>query len=216
MELIITYLIETGGMFGVLLAISFAWIIFREKQLFGKSSMPKEEVATEEKTKPEVDKILYMVEDIKKKQEEAAAQITVIAPIIEQIHDLKKTEIISIEKLGTQITGIDAKIYDVEKKTQDLWDWHSVKDAEGVPLWYVRRSLEDSINKLESSVESLQSSVIHVNESLKDDLDDRLQKVNDDRVTELKKLLNTYNKTVTDLILALEKIKSLLKNNDGE
>jgi membrane-associated HD superfamily phosphohydrolase len=212
MELIITYLIEKGGMFGVLLAISFAWIVFREKQLFNKNP-PKKEIV-ESQAKPEVDKILYIVEDIKKKQEEASLLLNALGPIVEQIHDLEKTEITSIEKLGTQITGIDSKISEVEKKTQDLWDWHAVKDSEGVPLWYVRRSLEESIGKLETSVGNLQLNITQVNEALRTDLEERLQKVNDERVLELKRLLETYNKTVTDLILALEKIKFLLKSDE--
>ena len=214
MELIITYLIERGGIFGVLFALSLAWIVFREKQLFGKSP-PKDQVEDVEKIRPEVDKLLYIVEEIKKKQEETSKQIIDMAPTVGQIYDLEKTELANIEKLGIQINGIDTKFSDLEKKTQDLWDWHAVKDDEGVPLWYVRRSLEESINNLEASVGALQLSIVSVNDTLRVDLEDRLQKVNDERVVELKQLLETYNKTVTDLMLALEKIKFLLKNSSG-
>ena len=215
-ELIITYLIEKGGVFGVLLAISIAWIVFREQQFFGKN-VEKKELSKKPDTPdkpPEIDKILYIVEDIKKKQEEASQQLTDIRPIIEQIHDLEKTELLNIEKLGSQIIGIDLKLTDVERKTQDLHDWHAVKDSDGVPLWYVRRSLEESISKLEDSVGSLKLNLSQVSDEIRSDLEDRLQKVNDERVGELKKLLETYNKTVTDLILALEKIKFLLKSED--
>jgi len=209
MELIITYLIEKGGMFGVLLAISIAWITFREKQLFNKSSPKKSNDSSD------IDKILYIVEDMKKRQEDACSSLNSMIPMVEQIVDLEKTELLNIEKLGTQILEVDTKISQVERKTQDLWEWHSIRDSDGVPVWYVRKSLEDSISKLELSVQSLQTNITQVNDSLRSDFEDRLQKVNSDRVIELRELLENYNKTVTDLILALEKIKFLLKSRDS-
>lgn len=38
---------------------------------------------------------------------------------------------------------------------KDLWRWHSLTDDEGVKVWYVRKSLEDSIHKLVEVVERL-------------------------------------------------------------
>jgi prefoldin subunit 5 len=37
----------------------------------------------------------------------------------------------------------------------DLWRWHNVSDAEGVKIWYVRRSLEDAIGKLAVSIDKM-------------------------------------------------------------
>lgn len=214
MDIIITYLIERGGMFGVLLAISFAWIVFREKQFFQKTGASKAKISEASDKNADIDKIIYIVEGMKQRQEEACSSLSTLAPIISQIHELEKAEVLGLEKLGNQIAGIDLKISDVEKKTHDLWDWHAVKDSDGVPLWYVRRSLEESILKLEASVGSLQLNMTEVNISLRTDLKDRLQEVNNERIAELKRLLGTYNKTVTDLILALEKIKFLLKSEE--
>jgi hypothetical protein len=39
------------------------------------------------------------------------------------------------------------------KQVQDLWVWHNKEDDEGVKIWYVRKSLEDAINKLAENIE---------------------------------------------------------------
>jgi hypothetical protein len=36
---------------------------------------------------------------------------------------------------------------------RDLHDWHDKEDAEGVKVWYVRRSLEEAITKLSENIE---------------------------------------------------------------
>ena len=36
----------------------------------------------------------------------------------------------------------------IKDKVDDLYEWHNKTDADGVPLWYVRRSLEQSIKDL--------------------------------------------------------------------
>lgn len=43
----------------------------------------------------------------------------------------------------------------IAKQVDDLWTWHNVRDGDGVPVWYVRRSLEESIAKLADSIEKL-------------------------------------------------------------
>lgn len=39
------------------------------------------------------------------------------------------------------------------KQVQDLYDWHSKTDDDGVKVWYVRRSLEKAIDKLGDNLE---------------------------------------------------------------
>jgi hypothetical protein len=41
---------------------------------------------------------------------------------------------------------------DIQGKTNDLHEWHSKTDAEGVKIWYVRRSLEGAIGELSKNV----------------------------------------------------------------
>jgi len=42
---------------------------------------------------------------------------------------------------------------DIQKRTQEMHQWHNVKDHDGVPVWYVRRSLEDAIIKLAATID---------------------------------------------------------------
>ena len=38
------------------------------------------------------------------------------------------------------------------KQVEDLHDWHNVRDNEGKPIWYARKSLEVAIEKLSENV----------------------------------------------------------------
>lgn len=40
----------------------------------------------------------------------------------------------------------------VSRQIDDLWKWHAKEDDEGVKIWYVRRSLEDAIEKLAQNI----------------------------------------------------------------
>ena len=39
-------------------------------------------------------------------------------------------------------------------QVDQLYDWHNVKDSDGIPLWYVRRSLEDSLKSLAKNIDT--------------------------------------------------------------
>lgn len=40
------------------------------------------------------------------------------------------------------------------KQIDQLWHWHNKTDQDGVPVWYVRKSLEDVIYKLSENIEN--------------------------------------------------------------
>ena len=42
-----------------------------------------------------------------------------------------------------EVENLDLK--NLEAQQRDLWIWHNEKDDDGVPRWYVRKSLEESI-----------------------------------------------------------------------
>ena len=47
----------------------------------------------------------------------------------------------------------DNKLHDViANQLNDLHQWHNVKDEEGMPVWYVRRSLGDAIQALADNI----------------------------------------------------------------
>lgn len=53
----------------------------------------------------------------------------------------------------TKKNGSNSKIMTkIERQVDELWEWHNIKDADGVPIWYVRRSLEDAIHKLADNI----------------------------------------------------------------
>lgn len=221
MDLIIQYLIEKGGGFGVLLAISLAWIVFREKNLLSQKSEEKKE--SEDKTPTpdprdiEVAKILYTLQELKSESEKAFSTVYSLNPMLEQIYNLEKTGGNKVEKVNTHITAVENKITEIDRKVKDLWDWHAVKDFDGMPIWYNKKTTENTIVEIKEAIENLDRNFMNISKSICMDLDDRLQKVNSERIAELKQLLDAYNKTVKDLIIALEKIKFLLKSkDDGE
>ncbi|MDX2073019.1 MAG: hypothetical protein SFX19_01485 [Alphaproteobacteria bacterium] len=54
------------------------------------------------------------------------------------------------ERLRTQNnTQLDI----MAKQLQELHDWHAVTDEDGVKIWYLRRSLENAIEKLTNNLD---------------------------------------------------------------
>lgn len=49
-----------------------------------------------------------------------------------------------------KVTGQLERIYE---QVDELYKLHDVKDRNGLPVWYVRRSLEDSIEKLSEAID---------------------------------------------------------------
>ena len=45
------------------------------------------------------------------------------------------------------------KIDSMHKWTAQLHEWHNQKDKDGVPVWYVRSSFENAINRLTETLE---------------------------------------------------------------
>lgn len=44
---------------------------------------------------------------------------------------------------------------DMYQMVKDLHEWHAVADQDGVKVWYVRRSLEEAVEKLATTIEKL-------------------------------------------------------------
>jgi len=74
-----------------------------------------------------------------------------------------------LAKAVDAILAVDLK--KIEQQSQVMFDLHNIKDREGVPIWYVRSSLEEAIKKLVVSIDNqtnLVSSLVHeVREHLK-------------------------------------------------
>lgn len=50
--------------------------------------------------------------------------------------------------MNEHVNDVRFAVSKVKEKVDDLHDWHDKRDADGVPLWYVRLSLEGSIKDL--------------------------------------------------------------------
>ena len=44
------------------------------------------------------------------------------------------------------------KLDELSRQMENLYDWHNVRDQDGVPVWYFKRSLEDTLDKLSDSI----------------------------------------------------------------
>ena len=51
------------------------------------------------------------------------------------------------------LAELTKKIDRIERQSQDLWEWHSRTDEDGVKIWYVRKSFEVSIDRLADILE---------------------------------------------------------------
>lgn len=56
-----------------------------------------------------------------------------------------------------EVENLDLK--NLEAQQRDLWIWHNEKDDDGVPRWYVRKSLEESIKRQNKILSELTKAV---------------------------------------------------------
>ena len=73
----------------------------------------------------------------------AAAAIFFAIWIVRELTAIRKRD--KIDKMCVMLDTL-------KHQTADLHEWHAVKDAEGVPVWYVRRSLEEAIKELSGNI----------------------------------------------------------------
>lgn len=50
--------------------------------------------------------------------------------------------------MNEHVNDVRGTVSAIKDKVDDLHEWHNKTDADGIPLWYVRRSLEESIREL--------------------------------------------------------------------
>ena len=74
----------------------------------------------------------------------------------EEEQELRKKEQELHEKRHEKIVE---RLRDLKDKNDDLHEWHSKTDADGVKVWYVRQSLEQAVVKLSDNI-SIQTEVL--------------------------------------------------------
>lgn len=105
--------------------------------------------------------------------EYGVAGILVIIILREVFNFLKSQKVKKIEngdysnkKIFDFLVQLNGKINDANREIHDLYQWHDVKDGDGVPIWYIRRSLEEAIKALADNVgeqtKVFQGLVVHI------------------------------------------------------
>lgn len=68
--------------------------------------------------------------------------------------NLQNTDI-QFATINNQLANINAKINNIEEQSKIMYEWHDKSDRDGVKIWYVRQSLEDSMRDNARAVETI-------------------------------------------------------------
>jgi hypothetical protein len=58
----------------------------------------------------------------------------------------------AIKNLLSELKDIKKLVYEAKDKTDDLYKWHDVRDADGVPKWYIKESMEETMKVLAEAI----------------------------------------------------------------
>lgn len=109
----------------------------------------------------------------------------------------------------------ETNFFKKEKKVEDKKEDDEIKETiitHSKEIKYSQQKTAEILQEIHSAIGSFKK----INEENSEriiDLTEKLQKVNDNRVEELKNILQEYNSTMKDLNLAIEQIKFILKSN---
>jgi hypothetical protein len=83
---------------------------------------------------------------------------TIQACLIKMKMDMAEEKICMAERKDHQEKHFEESEEDAEL-VKKMYDLHNVKDADGVPIWYVRHSLEEAVKNLAISMDKLTESL---------------------------------------------------------
>lgn len=117
------------------------------------------------------------------------------------------------EEIKMLLEIINATVGDVKTKVDNLDVLHSLKDEDGVPVWYVKKSLTDNISEIKTNT----FKIIEIDNKL---VDKQLAIVSgydafiNDYRAEYKDLITEYHSTLQELVVGLEKLKLEIQSGD--
>ena len=79
------------------------------------------------------------------------AEKKVISPLMEQKQTLTEMKM-EMGRLIEQNKQLDSRCSQNARVLEELYKLHDVKDGDGVPIWYVKQSLESAIEKLADNI----------------------------------------------------------------
>ena len=92
---------------------------------------------------------------MRKRDDQLAVWLLVGLLAVDRVLGALKSRGVDLQRIGRQV--------------DDLHDWHDETDADGVKIWYVRRSLEDALHSLSENI-SLETKLL-------DRIDRRLERI---------------------------------------
>jgi hypothetical protein len=70
--------------------------------------------------------------------------------------------------LSLGISGVFVALWGIRKQVDELYKWHDQRDTDGVPVWYMRKSLETAILQLSENLAKQTEVLQHQTEVLRD------------------------------------------------
>jgi len=71
----------------------------------------------------------------------------------------------NLTKIENTVYSTSDMIKKISKESEKLSELHNVRDEDGVPVWYVRRSMDESLKQLGSAIGNLNNLLMKMNDS---------------------------------------------------
>ncbi len=93
---------------------------------------------------------------------QTAAIVAVIAVILDKTlpwiakarnGGVSKDQITAQKPLMDKLESLEEDLKIVDRRVEDLHDWHAKEDADGVKVWYIRHSLEEAVSRIGESID---------------------------------------------------------------
>lgn len=74
--------------------------------------------------------------------------------------------VLGMDKVLSTLRSRGIDLHKISQQIAEMHDWHSQVDSDGVKVWYVRRSLEEAIEKLTKVLDSMDRRMERMEERL--------------------------------------------------
>jgi len=147
-ELIISALIERGGVFGLLLSISFGWIVYRERQFSSKSKEAENDKKNEQVLNDILSKINIIyenVDDYRISNSKTLKKISEVFVYLEQFEKVNSENLFRIDKLSENLENVNQER--VEELKEVLLNYNKTITELTITLEKIKFLLKNKINE---------------------------------------------------------------------
>ncbi|HUW47260.1 MAG TPA: hypothetical protein VMW36_00765 [Patescibacteria group bacterium] len=82
-----------------------------------------------------------------------AVVLLFVAAALKSLFDWIKQK--NLQNTEERLSVIEKTVIHIDTKVVELHKWHDIQDSDGVPIWYVRKSLEEIIRQNGEAVQAL-------------------------------------------------------------